>query len=252
MDTIGGALGPLTAVFLLPMIANDYRLLFRISFVFGILAVLTFIFVSDVKKTSPEKTKPVPQPFSFSLKEYSGVFKEYVAAVFIFGLGLMPLPLMLLKSQEIGLNGFSISLMYFVSNLTFVLFAIPAGKLADRIGDKKVIGLGFLAAIFSYLNLAFFSSAFSAVIGFATFGIYSAMTDGVQRALAAKLVPDDKLASGQGYLNAAVGLSSLLAGIIGGTIWTKFGSSPALLYGAVMMAIGLAIFIHLNTRKKIV
>ena len=252
MDTIGGALGPLTAVFLLPMIANDYRLLFRISFVFGILAVLTFIFVSDVKKTSPEKTKPVPQPFSFSLKEYSGVFKEYVAAVFIFGLGLMPLPLMLLKSQEIGLNGFSISLMYFVSNLTFVLFAIPAGKLADRIGDKKVIGLGFLAAIFSYLNLAFFSSAFSAVIGFATFGIYSAMTDGVQRALAAKLVPDDKLASGQGYLNAAVGLSSLLAGIIGGTIWTKFGSSPALLYGAVMMAIGLAIFIHINTRKKIV
>ncbi len=251
MDTIGGALGPLTAVFLMPLIMNDYRLLFKIAFVFGILAVLTFIFVKDVRKSDPENPGPIPKPFSFSLKEYSGVFREYVAAVFIFGLGLMPLPLMLLRSQEIGLNGFSIPLMYFVSNFTFVIFAIPAGKLADRIGDKKVIGLGFLAAIFSYLNLAFFSTAWSIVLGFATFGIYSAMTDGVQRALAAKLVPDDKLASGQGYLNAAVGISSLLAGIIGGTVWTKLGSSVALSYGAVMMTIGLAIFIHLNTRKNI-
>ncbi len=249
MDTIGGALGPLTAVFLMPYIMNDYRLLFRISFVFGILAVLTFVFVRDVNKPVPEAVRPPPKPFSFSLKGYSGLFKEYIAAVFIFGLGLMPLPLMLLKSQEIGLDGFSIPLMYFVSNFAFVLFAIPAGKLADRIGDKKVIAIGFLAAIFSYLNLALFSTAWSVVLGFATFGVYSAMTDGVQRALAAKLVPDDRLASGQGYLNAAVGLSSLMAGIIGGTIWTVMGSSSALLYGAAMMSAGLAIFVHLNTRR---
>lgn len=248
MDTVGGALGPLTAVFLMPLIMNDYRLLFRISFVFGLLAVLTFVFVKDVKKNVPENPAPPAKPFSFSLSGYSTVFKEYLAAVFIFGLGLMPLPLMLLKSQDVGLNGFSIPLMYFVNNLSFVLFAIPAGKLADRIGDKKVIALGFLAAIFSYLNLAFFSSPWSVVAGFATFGLYSALTDGVQRALAAKLVPDDMLASGQGYLNAAVGISSLLAGLTGGILWTQLGSSAALLYGTVMMSAGLAIFIHLNTR----
>lgn len=250
MDTVGGALGPLTAVFLMPLIMNDYRLLFRISFVFGILAVLTFVFVKDVKKTVPENPAPPAKPFSFSLKGYSLVFKEYIAAVFIFGLGLMPLPLMLLKSQEVGLGGFSIPLMYFINNLSFVLFAIPAGKLADRIGDKKVIAFGFLAAIFSYLNLALFSSPWSLVIGFATFGLYSALTDGVQRALAAKLVSDDSLASGQGYLNAAVGISSLMAGLIGGILWTRFGSSPALLYGAFMMTVGLVIFIHLNTRHE--
>lgn len=252
MDTIGGALGPLTAVILMPMIMNDYRLLFRISFVFGLLAVLTFVFVRDVKKQDAPGVAVVPspviKPFSFSLKEYSGLFKEYLAAVFIFGLGLMPLPLMLLKSNEVGLNGFSIPLMYFVNNLSFVIFAIPAGKLADRIGDKKVIAFGFLAAIFSYLNLALFSTPWSVVLGFVAFGLYSAMTDGVQRALAAKLVADDKLASGQGYLNSAVGISSLMAGIIGGTIWTQFGSSAAFLYGAVLMICGLVIFIHLNTR----
>lgn len=252
MDTVGAALGPLAAVLIMPMIMNDYRLLFQISFVFGLLAVLTFVFVRDVKtRTSEIHAAPHPD-FSFSLKEYSGVFKEYILAVFLFGIGVMPVALMLLKSKEIGLNGFSIPLMYFVYNLSFVIFAIPAGKLADRIGEKKVIAGGFLAAIVSYLNLAMFSTIGSVLVGFLTFGLYSAMTDGVERALASKLVPENKLASGQGFLNASVGISSLLAGLAGGTIWTKFGSQPAFLYGAVMMAIGLAIFIHLNTRKKVV
>ncbi len=250
MDTVGAVLGPLAAVFILPLIMNDYRLLFKISFVFGILAVLTFVFVRDAKIRTPEIYTAPHSPFSFSLKEYSGIFREYILAVFLFGLGVMPVALMLLKSKEVGANGFSIPLMYFVYNLSFVIFAIPAGKLADRIGEKKVIAGGFLAAIIAYLNLAMFSTIGSVLVGFLTFGLYSAMTDGVERALASKLVPENKLASGQGFLNASVGISSLLAGLVGGTIWTKFGSQPAFLYGAVMMAAGLAIFIHLNTRKK--
>lgn len=250
MDTIGATLGPLAAVLLLPLIMNDYRLLFQISFVVGLLAIGTFIFVSDVRKENSSAVAEAHPAFSFSLKEYSGVFKEYIAAVFIFGLGVMPVALMLLKSKEAGLNGFSIPLMYFFYNLSFVIFAIPAGKLADRIGEKKVIAGGFLAAICAYLELAFFSTAGSVMLGFVVFGLYSAMTDGVERALASQLVPHNKLASGQGFLNASVGISSLLAGLAGGLVWTKFGSSSAFLYGAVMMAAGLAVFIHLNTRKK--
>ena len=145
MDTIGATLGPLFAVFLLPIILNDYRLLFKIAFVFGTLSVLTFIFVRDVK-VKKESAEPHP-PLSFSLKEYSHQFKVYLAAVFVFGLGVMPVALLLLKSKEVGINGFSIPFMYFVYNLSFVLFAIPAGKLADRIGDKKVIAGGFLAGL---------------------------------------------------------------------------------------------------------
>lgn len=249
MDTVGATLGPLAAVAILPLIMNDYRLLFRISFALGLLAVLTFISVRDVKEnTSASPAVPYP-PFTFSLKEYSGVFREYLLSIFLFGLGVMPVALMLLKSRDVGLNGFSIPLMYFAYNLSFVIFAIPAGWLADRIGDKKVIALGFLAAILAYLNLAFFSSVISIAIGFITFGLYSAMTDGIQRALASKLVPHGKLSSGLGFLDAAVGISSLLAGLIGGIIWTVFGSQWALLYGALMMTLGLAIFIHLNTRN---
>ncbi len=247
MDNIGATLGPLAAVLILPLIMNDYRLLFQIGFVIGILAIFAFVFVKDVKKEKP--TEPHP-PFTFSLRGYSHSFRVYLAAVFMFGLGFMPIALMLLKSQEVGLNGYAVPLMYFVYNLSFVLFAIPAGKLADKIGEKKVLAFGFLAAILGYLELILFSNVAGVIIGFIILGIYSALTDGVERAFAAKLVPQNKLATGQGFLNAAVGISSLLAGLIGGIIWTQFGSAPALGYGAVMMVIGLLTFIHLNGHKK--
>ena len=255
MDTVGATLGPLAAVFLLPVIFNDYRTLFKISFVVGILAILTFVFVRDVRKGANgnqeigQPDSASHPPFTFSLAAYSREFKKYLLAVFLFGLGFMPIALMLLKSQEVGLNGFSMPLMYLIYNLSFVLFAIPAGKLSDRIGEKKVLAGGFLAAILGYLDLAFFSTVAGTILGFIILGLYSAMTDGVERAFASKLVAPGKLATGQGFLNSAVGISSLLAGLIGGGIWTWFGSNSALWYGAAMMLIGLLTFIHLNRRR---
>ncbi|MBI4992238.1 MAG: MFS transporter [Candidatus Harrisonbacteria bacterium] len=250
MDGVGSALGPLCAVLLLPLILNDYRLLFKIGFVVGILSVLTFIFVKDVKKEKTSEPEEPHPPFSFSLRDYSHNFKVYIAAVFVFGLGVMPLALLLLKAQELGLNSYAIPLMYFIYNLSFIIFAIPAGKLADRLGDKKIIAGGFLAAVLAYLELAFFATVPAVILGFILFGIYSAMTDGVERAFAAKLVSSDKIATGQGFLNAAVGISSLLAGLVGGAIWTQFGSNTALLYGAAMMVVGLLTFIHLNRHQN--
>lgn len=251
MDTIGATLGPLAAVLILPLIFNDYRLLFKIGFFIGILAIFTFVFVRDVQKPNSEtRTKISHPPFSFSLAFYSHEFQVYILAVFVFGLGFMPIALMLLKSQETGLNSFGVPLMYFISNLSFVLFAIPAGKLADRIGEKRVLAGGFFSAILAYLILLIFSGIAGVILGFIVLGIYYAMTDGVERAFASKLVPREKLASGQGFLNAAVGLSSLLSGVVGGIIWTKFGSNYALLYGAIMMIIGLLTFVHLNRHRK--
>lgn len=251
MDTVGATLGPLAAVFLLSFFLNDYRSIFKIGFVVGILSILTFVFVKDIKDRREAALQPV-SPFSFSLAGFSYEFKEYLLAVFVFGLGFMPLALMLLKSQEVGLNGFSVPLMYFVYNLSFVLVAIPAGRLSDQIGEKRILAAGFLAAIIGYLTLIYFNNLPGAIAGFVILGFYSAMTDGVERAFASKLVPPTKLATGQGFLNSAVGISSLLAGLIGGGIWTKFDSDTALIYGAIMMGLGLLTFIHLNRHKKVI
>ena len=247
MDTVGAVLGPLAAVILLPMLSNNYRTLFLISFAVGILAVIAFIFVREIKpQERPADIHPIP--LSFSLAKFGKEFKLFIAAVFTFGLGAMPLSLMLLKANEFGGQAIYIPLVYLIYNISFAIFAIPFGRLSDRIGQKKVLVSGFIAAISAYLILAGFSSFSGIVLGFIIFGLYSAMTDGVERALASKLVSQDILASGQGFLSASVGLSSLLAGLIGGLIWTSWGSSAAFLYGAIMMFFGLINFIRLNSR----
>jgi MFS family permease len=127
MDTTGAILGPLGAVILLPLLANDYRAIFMIAFVLGILAIITFLFVREVK-TRAEIIPKIPVAFTFSLAKFSSSFRLFIFAVFLFGLGVMPVSLMLLKASDVGLAVTSIPAMYLVYTISFALFAIPFGR----------------------------------------------------------------------------------------------------------------------------
>ncbi|MDD5099217.1 MAG: MFS transporter, partial [Candidatus Colwellbacteria bacterium] len=188
----------------------------------------------------------VPQRFNF------GIFKEYkefglfLASIFIFGMGTLSITLILLRPIELGASAVSIPLFYLAYSLSFVLAAIPLGRLSDRLGEKLIIPFGFVMAISAYLILAFTDSISLVVFAFVILGIYSAATDGIARAFASKLVCPELLATGQGFLHAAIGISSLLAGIFGGLLWTSFGSAFAFIYGAGLSLIGLIFFLSLS------
>lgn len=241
MDTLGGVFGSLVAIYIFGS-SENYRGLFFVSFLIGTLAVLSFLFVKEIR--GGLEGKSIPHHLSFSVKGFPQYFKVFILAVFIFGLGAMPILLMLLKVKPFGAA--YVPIIYFVYNLSFAIFAIPFGKISDLVGKRKVIAGGFLVAISSYLILANYSSLASVYAGFILFGIYSAMTDGILRAKASKLVNAEVLAQGEGFLSAALGVSSLLAGLVGGSIWTWFGESAAFTYGAVMMIFGLVLFLYWN------
>ena len=245
MDTMGAVLGSLAAILIFGATQN-YRLLFFISFLVGTLAVASFLFVREVKAWN-DGPKDTPRKLSFSVRGFPNYFKLFILAVFIFGLGTMPLSLMLLKVKDIMPGSVAyIPVMYFVYSLSFAVFAIPFGKFSDRIGKRKVIAGGFLVAIIAYLIFANLSTLISVYAGFILFGLHSAMTDGILRAKASRLVGIEALAQGEGFLGASLGVSSLLAGLVGGTIWTLWGQSAAFTYGAGMMAIGLILFLYWN------
>lgn len=242
IDAVGGMLGPLAAFLILPFINYNYRILFFIAFCVGLLAIFSFAFVREIKRPPEEKT---PR-FHFSLFGKHKTFCLFIAAIFVFGLGTLPITLMLLRPMEGGLQLGSVPLLYFVYYVVFVLTAFPLGRVSDRVGERSVITIGFLAAIAAYIMLVLSSAILPSVIAFIFFGLYSAATDGIERALAAKLISHELLATGQGLLNASVGLSSLLAGFIGGLLWTLFGAPAAFIYALSMAGIGFLMFAYIS------
>lgn len=238
-DTLGATLGPLLAFFLLPILGGNYRSLFLIAFVFGLFAIGSFVFVKD-RRISGAIRGPVRR-LDWGVFHNHRKFMYTVGSIFIFGLGALPVSLVLLKAKEVG-SVANVPLMYFVYSLSFVVASVPLGRLADRIGERMVITGGFAAAVLSYIGMIFSSNIFLLAAFFSLLGVYFAATDGMQRMLAAKSLPDGLLATGQGFLNMALGFSSLGAGLIGGFLWSWADSSAAFAYAAALSFIGGILF----------
>src|SRR3989344_3965097 len=243
MDTLGATLGPLLAFLIIFSFNDGYRILFFIAFLLGLFAIFSFVFVKEPtrNKISNKANPKKAMKLNWSIFKENKRFIFVVGSLFVMGLGALPIGLVLLRAKEIGSMG-NVPLMYFIYSLTFVIVAIPIGKLTDKIGEKLVIGGGFLLAALSYFGLAMTSNLFALILFFVVLGIYSASTDGIQRVLAAKALNKEIIATGQGFLNMALGFSSLGAGIIGGLLWTIVNSQAALLYAAAASFIGLILF----------
>jgi len=126
--------------------------------------------------------------------------------------------------------------------IAYALFSWPAGRAADVWGTGKIIVIGYGFLILGYLVLVVSSSPLILVIGFLLVGIFSAFTDGVQRSHLSHLVEDRYRGTAYGYLNAAVGFGALIAGIAGGYVWQQLSDTTALITGACVIALGLAVF----------
>lgn len=248
IDAVGGAAGPAAAIILLPLLDNSYRSLFLIAFGVGLLSLGSFFFVKEI----PRAKDSVRPRLNLDIFRENKDFAYFLLAIFIFGMGTLPITLMLLQPLEINAPATMVPIMYLFYSLSFVISSLPIGRLSDRVGERVVIPFGFLAAIVSYLVLAGSASLPMTTLAFILFGIYSASTDGITRALTSKLVKPELLATGQGFLHAAIGVSSLLAGLIGGILWTMLGSAYAFIYGAGMAFVGLLFFLSIsfgNNRK---
>jgi MFS family permease len=248
MDTLGATLGPLAAFFLLPVFGGSFRALFLFAFVIGLGALASFMFVKEKTRSALEPKKTLPK-LDFSLLKKNKRFALVVLAIFVFGAGSLPILLLLLKATEAGVPTGAVPLVYLVYNLAFIFFAIPLGKLADRIGERFVVAGGFAVATVVYFSMAQTTNLAFTVALFALLGFYSAATDGVERTLAAKWLEPNILATGQGFLNMAVGFSSLIAGVIGGVLWTASGSSAALIYAGSLSLIGLFFFVRMSRAR---
>ena len=261
MDTVGAAIGPILALVFLFFYPGDYKTLFYIAFIPGILSIL-FIFLLKEKK-QPVSTLGKGNFFSYFKywKVATPAFKKITLGLLLFALfNSSDIFLLLVAKETIGgdtltlwgttFNADTITIAaYIFYNLIYAAASYPMGILADRIGFKKIILLGFALFTFVYAGFAFRPSLLIVFVLFAVYGLYAAATEGVIKAWITNLAHKENTATAIGFYTSCESICALLASIIAGALWTKWGSSSTFITTAAIAAIVFTYFL-LRIRSK--
>ena len=199
-----------------------------------------FAFVNERKEPRVCKTR---ERFWKNIPNLDRRLKLYLLVVFIFTLGNSSNSFLLLRAKSAGFDDTYVILLYFLYNLTASILSVPFGKLSDRIGRKKVLTAGYILFSAVYLGFAFASNTVSFVFIFLVYGIFTAMTAGVERAFIAEVSPSELKGTMLGLHSTVSGIALLPASVICGVLWESFGSAVPFVFGAAMSAVAALILI---------
>lgn len=236
MDTLGAIAGPLLAFLILRSHPKAFSGIFVLASVIGVGAVACVFLARDVHGTI-DRRRGTHDDGGFSLQ-----FKLYIGSIFILASGTLPTAVLLFKTQDLAIAIASIPLFYMIYSVAYALCSWPAGRVADAIGSRAVIIVGYFSLIVGYAIVDVSPSQVVLAIGFFVIGIFSALTDGVQRSYLSSLVGDRNKGAAYGYFHAASGFGTLIAGVAGGFLWQHSGDRVAIGAATALVLTGLLVF----------
>ena len=247
MDTFGAVLGPLFALIYLAYHPANYKILFLIAFLPGILAIAFTFLINEKKKVQiVPKTKTRFLDFIKYWKTSPGNYKKLVFGLLIFTLFNSSDVFLLLKIKEAGYNDTTVIEVYIFYNLIYALFSYPLGMLADKLGMKKIFVSGLLLFALTYIGMAYAESKLMFLGLFFLYGIYAAATEGIAKAWITNVCEKNKTATAIGTYTAFQSIATLFASTFAGFIWFQFGASFTFLISGV-----IAILVALYTSKVV-
>jgi MFS family permease len=218
----------------------------------GIPSILAiFVIIFGIKEARINKSELFTR---FHFRDFPKKFYFFLGIIFIFTLGNSTDALLLVKANEVGVKVAFIPLVYLITSVVSVLFSIPLGSLSDRIGKEKLLIAGFLIYAVVYYGFGVTDSITTIVTLFAMYGLYSAATDGIQKAFISDIIDKNKKGTGLGIYNALLGITLLPASLIAGLLYDKVNSSVPFYFGAItalLSAVLMFIFLRSNRRKQV-
>lgn len=261
LDTAGALLGPLLAFGLLTLAPAAYDAVFVVSSVIAVLGVA--VIVTFVRDTPPGARPAADHQRPARLVELAprllGQKRFRALAMGAMGLGLTTISdgfLYLLLQRRLELNPSHVPLLFVATPGVFMLLALPAGLLADRVGRVRVFLLGHVSLFACYAALlAPLPAAPALLIVVTLLGAFYAATDGVVVAMASALLPEDLRASGIGLLATGHQVGRMLAALGFGALWARFEVQTALLAfcmaGLLLLACVGAMLRNLEPRERV-
>lgn len=244
MDTLGAVIGPSFALLYLYFFPEDYKTLFFLAFVPGLLAVFSSFYLKDkkvVKQTIKART-----PFFSFLKYWKSSSPEYrkvVMGLLIFTLFNSSDVFLLLQAKQSGLNDTIVIGVYIFYNLVYAAFAFPIGILGDKVGLKTIfiIGLAIFATVYLGMALNTNQNLFFGL--FFLYGIYAAATEGISKAWISNITLKKDTATAIGTFTGLQSICTMIASSLTGFIWFWLGAKTAFLLTAFVTLLVIVYFL---------
>ena len=242
LDTVGAFLGPLLAMALMLLWANDFRAVFWVAVIPALLAVVVLFFGVKEPTPPPRSVGAAPtQPWRReSLKLLPPAYWWVVGIGALFTLARFSEAFLLLRAHQAGLSLALAPLVLVGMNVVYAACAYPLGKLADRFSHRALLACGLVVLIAADLALAYGNAWATLALGTALWGLHMAMTQGLLATMVAATAPAHLRGTAFGLFNLASGVAVLLASVVAGVLWDAYGHTATFLAGAGFCVLALA------------
>jgi MFS family permease len=240
-DHTGAVAGPLIAYALLAWGGFQLRTVFLLAAIPAAAAMAALILGVKESRRAARTDGKTP---SLARGGLSGRFWAYLGVLLLFTLGNSTDALLILRANELGVSAALVPILWAVLHVVKATSSTPGGILSDRIGRRPLIVAGWFVYAAVYLGFAFANVTWHAWALFLVYGVYFGLTEGVEKALVADLVPASVRGAAFGWYNLTIGLAALPASLIFGGLWQAYGAATAFIVGAglaLVAAVGLVL-----------
>lgn len=251
MDTLGAVFGVAVAYLVLalsPQVsAATYRLVFAIALAPALVSVALLTLARERRAPpaasaagGPTTVRGRLRALAAGWRSLDGRLRGFLLLALLFTLGNSSNQFLLLRAGQIGDSPLTVLLLYGMYNVVSTLLAYPAGALSDRVGRRALLAGGYALYGLVYLGFALAQGPAALWPLFAVYGAYTALTEGVEKALLVDLAPPQLKGTLIGLHGAIVGAGLLPASLLAGLLWGWLGPAAPFLFGGVVGLVAAA------------
>ncbi len=231
LDTVGALLGPLLGTGLMLLWANDFRAVFWVALIPGLMAVALLFFGlrEPEMKEARESSNPIGR---VNLQRLGSAYWWVVGIGAVFTLARFSEAFLVLRAAQGGISVALVPMVMVAMNVIYAASAYPFGKLSDRMEHGQLLALGLVVLLAADLVLAHDDHWTTVLPGVALWGLHMGITQGLLARMVADVTPVDMRGTAYGFFNLMSGLAMLFASVLAGLIWDRLGASFTFYAGA--------------------
>ncbi|MDP2809987.1 MAG: MFS transporter [Rhodocyclaceae bacterium] len=248
LDTVGALLGPLLAMGLMLLWANDFRAVFWVAVIPAFLSVALLLFgvQEPERKAQGRRVNPIRRE---NLRRLPAAYWWVVAIGAVFTLARFSEAFLVLRAAQGGLPIALTPLVLIAMNMVYAAAAYPFGKLADAMSHSALLAGGLVVLIAADTVLAWGGHWSAVWVGAALWGLHLGMTQGLLAAMIAATAPADLRGTAYGFFNLASGIAMLVASALAGLLWDRLGAEFTFVAGGIFAAAALIAILVRGARR---